>query len=101
MKLLPFTIIFKLEKPGKFNIAVCWVQPAILKVLRKFLRKLKVCLTSTKVKQHPMVYSIWHRFAVWDAAALPPVIKINDTIYSKVQKSQVMEILSKYKPEEQ
>jgi len=100
-EVITFYNYFKLEKPGKYNIAVCMGTACYLKGAPDILAEIKSLLNLKEGETTPD--GLFHLTSVrcLGCCGLAPVFMINETIYSKVQKNQVMEILSKYKHEEQ
>jgi len=98
-EVITFYNYFKLEKPGKYNIAVCLGTACYLKGATEILAEIKSLLNLNEGETTPD--GLFHLSTVRcvGCCGLAPVFMINETIYSKVQKSQVMEILSKYKHE--
>lgn len=99
-EVITFYNYFKLEKPGKYNIAVCLGTACYLKGATEILAEIKSLLNLNEGETTPD--GLFHLSTVRcvGCCGLAPVFMVNETIYSKVQKSQVMEILSKYKHEE-
>jgi NADH-quinone oxidoreductase subunit E len=87
---------FKLEAPGKHKIAVCMGTACYLKGAPVILNEIKTILnveeggsTKDKLFQLDVVRCL-------GCCGLSPVIKIDDKVYGKVKKSEVMDILSQY-----
>jgi NADH-quinone oxidoreductase subunit E len=97
---ITFYNYFKLEKPGKYNIAVCMGTACYLKGAPEILDTIKTALNITEGETTPD--GMFHLDAVrcLGCCGLAPVMSINDKIFGKVKKSQVTEILSKYKRED-
>ena len=99
-EVITFYNYFKLEKPGKYNIAVCMGTACYLKGAPELLETLRDLLT---IKEGETTSDgLFHLDAVrcLGCCGLAPVMSINDTIYGKVEKHQIAEILSKYKKED-
>lgn len=96
-EVITFYNYFKLEKPGKYNIAVCMGTACYLKGAPQLLDAIKELLDISEGQTTPD--GLFHLDAVrcLGCCGLAPVISINDRIYGKVKKSQVVEILSTYK----
>jgi NADH-quinone oxidoreductase subunit E len=99
-EVITFYNYFKLEKPGKFNIAVCMGTACYLKGAQDILESIIDLLNIKEGETTPD--GMFHLDAVrcLGCCGLAPVIMINDKIYGKVKKNQVIEILSKYKNED-
>jgi NADH-quinone oxidoreductase subunit E len=99
-EVITFYNYFKLEKPGKVNIAVCMGTACYLKGAPDILEEIKNILNIKEGQTTPDGYYHLDVVRCLGCCGLAPVIMINEKIYSKVQKSQLMEILSKYKNKE-
>jgi NADH-quinone oxidoreductase subunit E len=95
-EVITFYNYFKLSPPGKHNISVCLGTACYLNGASELLREIMEIL-------HVEVgYSSedgsFHLDTVrcLGCCGLSPVIKIDDKIYGKVKKSEIMEILSEY-----
>ena len=99
-EVITFYNYFKLEKPGKYNIAVCMGTACYLKGAPEILDTIKDSLDIKEGETTPD--GLFHLDAVrcLGCCGLAPVMSINDKIFGKVKKSQVTEILSKYKRED-
>jgi NADH-quinone oxidoreductase subunit E len=99
-EVITFYNYFKLEKPGKYNIAVCMGTACYLKGAPEILDTIKDSLDIKEGETTPD--GMFHLDAVrcLGCCGLAPVMSINDKIFGKVKKSQVAEILSKYKRED-
>ena len=100
-EVITFYNYFKLKKPGKFNIAVCMGTACYLKGAPEILEEIKSLLNLNEGETTSD--GLFHLGTVrcLGCCGLAPVFTINEKVYSKVQKRQVMEILSKYKNEDQ
>ncbi len=99
-EVITFYNYFKLEAPGKYKIALCMGTACYLKGAPEVLNEIKNLLG---VKEGQTTKDgLFHLEPVrcLGCCGLAPVMMINDKIYGKVKKSEVMEILSKYKHEE-
>jgi NADH-quinone oxidoreductase subunit E len=96
-EVITFYNYFRLEKPGKYNIAVCLGTACYLKGAPEILDAIRELLNISEGETTPD--GLFHLDAVrcLGCCGLAPVIMINDKIYGKVKKSQVVEILSQYK----
>jgi NADH-quinone oxidoreductase subunit E len=99
-EVITFYNYFKLEKPGKYNIAVCMGTACYLKGAPEILETIKDILNITEGETTPD--GMFHLDAVrcLGCCGLAPVMSINNKIFGKVKKGQVSEILSKYKRED-
>jgi len=95
-EVITFYNYFKLEPPGKHTISVCMGTACYLKGTQKILRELKNILNieegqTTKDK-------LFHLQVVrcLGCCGLAPVIMIDNKIYGKLKKEDVMGILSQY-----
>jgi NADH-quinone oxidoreductase subunit E len=96
-EVITFYNYFKLEKPGKFNIAVCLGTACYLKGAPDILDAIKELLNINEGETTPDGFFRLDAVRCLGCCGLAPVIMINDKIYGKVKKEQVMEILSQYK----
>jgi NADH-quinone oxidoreductase subunit E len=99
-EVITFYNYFKLEKPGKFNISVCMGTACYLKGAPDILAAIREVLDIKEGETTPD--GLFHLEAVrcLGCCGLAPVMSINEKIYGKVKKNQVVEILSKYKTED-
>ena len=95
-EVITFYNFFKLEPPGKHTISLCLGTACYLKGSAVLLNEIKTLLnveegqtTKDGLFQLDVVRCL-------GCCGLSPVIKIDDKIYGKVEKSQVMGILSEY-----
>ncbi len=95
-EVITFYNFFKLEPPGKHKIALCMGTACYLKGAPAILNEIKTILnveegSSTKdgLFQLDVVRCL-------GCCGLSPVMMIDDKVYGKVKKSEVMEILSQY-----
>jgi len=96
-EVITFYNYFKLEKPGKVNIAVCLGTACYLKGAPDILEEIKSILNIKEGQTTPDGHYHLDAVRCLGCCGLAPVIMINEKIYGKVQKSQLMDILSKYK----
>ncbi len=99
-EVITFYNYFKLEKPGKYNIAVCLGTACYLKGAPQVLQTIKDLLAIDEGETTPDGMFRLDAVRCLGCCGLAPVIMINDRIYGKVKKEQVMEILSTYKNKE-
>lgn len=96
-EVITFYNYFKLQPPGKVNIAVCMGTACYLKgapeILDEIEDRLNITIGQTTVD------GLFHLDAVrcLGCCGLAPVMTVNGEIHGKVKKSQVVEILSRYK----
>ena len=96
-EVITFYNYFKLQPPGKFNIAVCMGTACYLKgapdILDEISERLNITIGQTTAD------GLFHLDAVrcLGCCGLAPVMTINGEIHGKVKKGQVVEILSRYK----
>ncbi|MDD3345148.1 MAG: NAD(P)H-dependent oxidoreductase subunit E [Candidatus Omnitrophica bacterium] len=95
-EVITFYNFFKLSPPGKHTIALCMGTACYLKGAPVLLNEIKNLLnveegqtTKDGLFQLDVVRCL-------GCCGLAPVIKIDEKVYGKVQKSQVMGILSEY-----
>jgi len=95
-EVITFYNFFKLEPPGKHRIAVCMGTACYLKGAPVILNEIKGMLnvedgqtTKDGLFQLDVVRCL-------GCCGLSPVIMIDDKVYGKVKKNEVMEILSQY-----
>ena len=96
-EVITFYNYFKLEKPGKYNIAVCMGTACYLKGASQILDAVKDLLNIDEGETTPDGMFRLDAVRCLGCCGLAPVIMINDRIYGKVKKEQVMEILAAYK----
>jgi NADH-quinone oxidoreductase subunit E len=96
-EVITFYNYFKLQPPGKFTIAVCMGTACYLKgapeILDEIMERLNIRIGQTTAD------GMFHLDAVrcLGCCGLAPVMTVNGEIHGKVKKSQVVEILSRYK----
>ena len=97
-EVITFYNFFKLKPPGKHTISVCLGTACYLKGSADILNEIKNILT---VEEGDTTKDgLFHLEVVrcLGCCGLAPVVKIDDKVYGKVKKDEVMEILSKYEP---
>jgi NADH-quinone oxidoreductase subunit E len=99
-EVITFYNYFKLEKPGKVNIAVCMGTACYLKGAPEILEEIKSLLNIKEGETTSDGHYHLDAVRCLGCCGLAPVIMINEKIFSKVQKNQVVDILSKYKNKE-
>jgi len=95
-EVITFYNYFKLEPPGKHRISVCLGTACYLKGAPVILEEVKSILS---VKEGEMTKDgLFHLDVVrcLGCCGLAPVLMVDDKVYGKVSKGQVMEIVSKY-----
>jgi NADH-quinone oxidoreductase subunit E len=99
-EVITFYNYFKLGKPGKYRISVCMGTACYLKGAPQILDEIKNILhvgegqvTEDGLFQLDVVRCL-------GCCGLAPVMTINDKVYGKVKKGDVMEILSRYSKDE-
>ncbi len=95
-EVITFYNFFKLSPPGKHRIAVCMGTACYLKGGQDILDQIKNILS---VKEGQTTKDNQFQLDVvrcLGCCGLAPVIKIDEKVYGKVQKSQIMGILSEY-----
>lgn len=99
-EVITFYNYFKLNPPGKHRIAVCLGTACYLKGSAKILEEIKSILN---IKEGQTTKDgLFHLDVVrcLGCCGLAPVMMIDDKVYGKVNKNEVMEILSKYEKQE-
>lgn len=98
-EVITFYHYFRLEPPGRHHISVCMGTACYLKGACDILDELKSILSVEE--GHTTKDGQFHLDVVrcLGCCGLAPVIKIDDKIYSKVKKDNIMEILSGYEEE--
>ncbi len=95
-EVITFYNYFKLEPPGKHRISVCLGTACYLKGAPVILEEVKSILS---VKEGETTKDgLFHLDVVrcLGCCGLAPVMMVDDKVYGKVSKGQVMEIVSKY-----
>ena len=98
-EVLTFYNFFKLSPPGKHRIAVCMGTACYLKGGQQLLNEVKALL-SVKAGRTTKD-GLFHLDVVrcLGCCELSPIIMIDDKVYGKVKKSELVDILSKYNKE--
>jgi NADH-quinone oxidoreductase subunit E len=96
-EVITFYNYFKLDPPGKYNIAVCMGTACYLKGAPDIIAEIKDRLDIDVGQTTPD--GVFHLEAVrcLGCCGLAPVMTINGEIHGKVTKNDVIEILSRYK----
>jgi NADH-quinone oxidoreductase subunit E len=99
-EVITFYNYFKLDPPGKYNISVCLGTACYLKGAPELVDEIKTLLNVEEGQT--TTDGLYHLEVVrcLGCCGLAPVMMINGQIYGKVKRSEVMEILSKYKKED-
>ena len=95
-EVITFYNYFKLEPPGKHRISVCLGTACYLKGAPVILEEVKSILS---VKEGETTKDgLFHLDVVrcLGCCGLAPVLMVDDKVYGKVSKGQVMEIVSRY-----
>jgi len=99
-EVITFYNYFRLEPPGRYTISVCMGTACYLKGAPEIVNEIKSILnieegqaTSDGQFQLELVRCL-------GCCGLAPVVMVNNQIHGKVKKTDIVEILSKYKPEE-
>jgi NADH-quinone oxidoreductase subunit E len=95
-EVITFYNFFKLEAPGKHIISLCLGTACYLKGSAILLNEIKSLLNVEEGKTTKDELFQLDVVRCLGCCGLAPVIKIDDKIYGKVQKSEVMGILSEY-----
>ncbi len=95
-EVITFYNFFKLEPPGKHKVSVCMGTACYLKGAPQILDEVKSILSvkEGQTTKDGMFYLDVVRCL--GCCGLSPVMTVDDKVYGKVKKSEVMEILSKY-----
>ena len=95
-EVITFYNFFKLEPPGKHRVSVCMGTACYLKGAPQLLEEIKGILSvrEGQTTQDGLFYLDVVRCL--GCCGLSPVIMVDDKVYGKVKKSEVMEILSRY-----
>jgi len=98
-EVITFYNFFKLTPPGKHKIAVCMGTACYLKGAPDILKEIKTILSVEEGKTTQDGNFYLDVVRCLGCCGLAPVMKIDDKVYGKVKKQEVMEILSKYMKE--
>ncbi len=100
-EVLTFYHYFKLHSPAKYNIAVCKGTACYLKGGDEILEEIKKILDIDEGQTTPDGLFHLETVRCLGCCGLAPVIMINEKIYGKVKKGQVINIISKYAKREE
>ena len=98
-EVITFYNFFKLTPPGKHKIAVCMGTACYLKGGPDILKEVKNILSVEEGKTTKDGNFHLDVVRCLGCCGLSPVMMIDDKVYGKVKKQQVLEILSKYMKE--
>ncbi len=98
-EVITFYNFFKLVPPGKHKIAVCMGTACYLKGAPDILKEIKAILSVEEGKTTKDGNFYLDVVRCLGCCGLAPVMMIDDKVYGKVKKQEVMEILSKYMKE--
>ena len=98
-EVITFYNFFKLVPPGKHKIAVCMGTACYLKGAPDILKEIKTILSVEEGKTTQDGNFYLDVVRCLGCCGLAPVMMIDDKVYGKVKKQEVMEILSKYMKE--
>jgi NADH-quinone oxidoreductase subunit E len=99
-EVITFYNFFKLSPPGKHRISVCMGTACYLKGANDLLKEIMQLLDVKEGKTTKD--GLFHLDVVrcLGCCGLSPVMTIDEKVFGKVKKSEIMEILSKYTKEE-
>ncbi len=92
-EVITFYNFFKLTPPGKHKIAVCMGTACYLKGAPDILKEIKTILSVEEGKTTQDGNFYLDVVRCLGCCGLAPVMKIDDKVYGKVKKQEVMEIL--------
>jgi NADH-quinone oxidoreductase subunit E len=98
-EVITFYNFFKLVPPGKHKISVCMGTACYLKGAPDILKEIKTILSVEEGKTTKDNNFYLDVVRCLGCCGLAPVMKIDDKVYGKVKKQEVMEILSQYMKE--
>jgi NADH-quinone oxidoreductase subunit E len=100
-EVITFYNYFKLEPPGKHNVSVCLGTACYLKGASELIEEVTKILHITEGQTTKD--NLFHLDVVrcLGCCGLAPVVKVDEKVYGKVKKSEVVDILSKYVKEEE
>jgi NADH-quinone oxidoreductase subunit E len=98
-EVITFYNFFKLVPPGKHKIAVCMGTACYLKGAPEILKEIKAILSVEEGKTTKDNNFYLDVVRCLGCCGLAPVMMIDDKVFGKVKKQEVMEILSKYMKE--
>lgn len=99
-EVITFYNFFKLTPPGKNKIAVCMGTACYLKGAPELLKEIKDILHVEEGKTTKDGHFHLEMVRCLGCCGLAPVMTINNKVYGKVKRSEIMDILSKYVKEE-
>jgi NADH-quinone oxidoreductase subunit E len=99
-EVITFYNFFKLQPPGKHKIAVCMGTACYLKGAPDVLKEIKNILHVEEGQTTKDGLFHLDMVRCLGCCGLAPVMQIDDKIYGKVKKNEIMEILSAYVKEE-
>jgi len=99
-EVITFYNFFKLSPPGKHRIAVCMGTACYLKGAPEILKEIKNILHVEEGKTTKDGQFHLDMVRCLGCCGLAPVMMIDDKVYGKVKKAEIMDILSKYVKEE-
>jgi NADH-quinone oxidoreductase subunit E len=99
-EVITFYNFFKLTPPGKNKIAVCMGTACYLKGAPELLKEIKDILHVEEGKTTKDGQFHLEMVRCLGCCGLAPVMTINNKVYGKVKRSEIMDILSKYVKEE-
>ncbi len=95
-EVITFYNYFKLSPPGKHRISICMGTACYLKGAPVLLQEIKNLLNVEEGKTTKDGLFYLDVVRCLGCCGLSPVIMIDDKVYGKVKKSELMDILSKY-----
>lgn len=95
-EVITFYNYFKLSPPGKHRVSVCMGTACYLKGAPALLQEIKNLLNVEEGKTTKDGLFYLDVVRCLGCCGLAPVIMIDDKVYGKVKKSELMDILSKY-----
>jgi len=99
-EVITFYNFFKLSPPGKHRIAVCMGTACYLKGAADILKEIKSILHVEEGKTTKDGHFHLDVVRCLGCCGLAPVMMINEKVFGKVKKAEVMDILSTYFKEE-
>ena len=99
-EVITFYNFFKLEPPGKHRIAVCMGTACYLKGAPLILNEIKNILSVEEGKSTKDGLFQLDVVRCLGCCGLSPVIMVDDKVYGKVKKNEVIDILSQYSKQE-
>lgn len=99
-EVITFYNYFKLTPPGKYTISVCMGTACYLKGAPEIIEQIKTVLNIKEGETTKDGLFHLEEVRCLGCCGLAPVMSINGHVYGKVKKSEVAEILSKYRSED-